>query len=223
MDDSFLSLAPEWVRSRCGDNIYAVTDLCRLQLLKNMLEKGYDRAVWVDADVLVFAPENLKIATEHGHGFAHELFFRFEHDGHYTALESINNSVMVFEKGQMLLDQYIAAAFNALRQSPEGPIPRTALGPTVLQKAYPQHELDRIYGVGLFTLAMMYEIVHGGGNLISDYVCAVPEPLGAANLCHFLRNETPVTHREQFDRLYMNAVDKLMCSDSDVRMQVSAQ
>ena len=221
VDDSFFSLAPEWARRRCGNNIYAVTDLCRLQLLKNMLEMGYDRAVWVDADVLVFAPAHLDISTMDGHGFAYELFFHLEQDGSYSALEGLNNSLMVFEKGQVVLCQYLAASLDLLRQAPEGPIPRTALAPALLQKVQPRIEPGRIYGVGLFTLAMMDEIANDGGRLITEYVRAVTAPLGAANLCHFLRNETPSSRRGLFDRMYMVAVDKLMSTGGKALMQAS--
>jgi hypothetical protein len=219
MDDGFFSLAPEWARRRCGDNIYAVADLCRLQMIKDALEKGYDRAVWVDADVLIFTPANLDISTSDGHGFAYELFFRLEQGGGYSVQESLNNSVMVFEKGQEVLELYLDASLDTLCQASEGPIPRTALAPALLHKLHPHIKPGCFYGVGLFTLAMMGEIANGGGRLINDYVRAVPAPLGAANLCHFLRNETPVSQRNLFDRIYMLAVDKLMTPDGKVLMQ----
>ena len=87
----------------------------------------------------------------------------------------------------------------------------------------PHIEAGRIYGVGLFTLAMMDEIANDGGRLINEYVRAVPAPLGAANLCHFLRNETPSSQRELFDQMYMVAVDKLMASGGNSLMQTSTQ
>ena len=41
------------MRKRCADNIYAVTDICRLEWAKSKLAEGYARVVWADADVLV--------------------------------------------------------------------------------------------------------------------------------------------------------------------------
>ena len=138
-------------------------------------------------------------------------------------MEGLNNSLMVFEKGQEVLCQYLAASLDLLRQAPEGLIPRTALAPALLQKVLPHIEPGRIYGVGLFTLAMMNEIANRGGRLINEYVRAVPAPLGAANLCHFLRNEAPLSQRGLFDRMYMIAVEKLMSTGGNALMQTSTQ
>jgi hypothetical protein len=40
-----------------------------------------------------------------------------------------------------------------------------------------------------------------------------PAPLGAANLCHFLRNATPPAHRQGFDTLYNRAVARMLNSE----------
>ena len=87
MDDAFFNLAPEWVRERCAGNLYAITDVCRLTWLKRKLAQGFARAVWADADLLVFAPQALKIPGSMGHGFARELFLQVAPDGRtrYTA------------------------------------------------------------------------------------------------------------------------------------------
>jgi hypothetical protein len=85
----------------------------------------------------------------------------------------------------------------------------------------PHIKPGRVYRVGLFTLAMMNEIANDGGLLVSNYARALPAPLGAANLCHFLRNETSLSRRGLFDRMYMVAVDKLMTPGGKTLLQVS--
>jgi hypothetical protein len=56
----------------------------------------------------------------------------------------------------------------------------------------------------------MREIANGGGKLIQELVRRSPRPLGAANLCHFLRNATPPEERAAFDILYGRAVERLL-------------
>jgi len=209
MDDRFFDLAPAWVRERCHGHVYALTDVCRLQWLSDTLAQGAQRVVWVDADVIIFAPENLHIHTPRGHAFAHELYLQVEPDGRLTALEGLNNAVMAFTNHDTVLPRYLAACLDQLRTEATGPMPRTVLGPSLLRTWDRKEPLDRIQGVGLFTYGIMSELARGGGPLLDAYLQRSPSPLGAANLCHFLRNVTPLEERASFDRMYGIGVQRL--------------
>ena len=117
---------------------------------------------------------------------------------------------MVFEHDQSILDTYLNACFETLRKLPPGRVPRTALGPDLLKNLSRDHSLEKIYGIGLFTDSMMREIAAEDGPLIRQYIRLSPTPLGAANLCHFLRNRTPLSSRPRFDTLYEQAVNNLL-------------
>ena len=200
-----------WARQRCGDNIYAVTDICRLQWMHNLLTETYERVLWVDADVLIFAPDVLAIDTQSGHAFAHELFLCMDNSPNgFTPQEGINNAFMVFErKGLAVLEQYQAASLARVRDAEPGPIPRTALLPLNLDAMHASR-FEALPGIGLFTLGLMQEIASGGGRLTRAYHKLTPAPLGAANLCHFLRNATAPEHRLHFDALYLSAINRLL-------------
>jgi hypothetical protein len=216
LDDQFFAFAPEWARKRCEGNIYALTDICRLQWMRDRLDAGCQRVIWADADVLVFAPSRLDVRTARGHAFAHELFLRLRPDGTASPLEGMNNALMVFEQGQRVLDAYLATSLDHLSTLPAGVVPRTALGPQLLAALDREQGLDRLNGVGLFTLALMREIAVGGGPLTRQCVRLSPAPLGAANLCHFMRNATPLESRPAFDAVYDTAVERLLVSAEDV-------
>jgi hypothetical protein len=209
-DDQFFALAPDGVRERCGTNLYAVTDVCRLIWIKRALAGGYDRVIWADADLLVFAPQILTIDSPTGAAFADEVFLRVEPNGGTSVVTGLNNALMVFEPEQDVLDSYLEACLQRLRSLPPGPVPRTALGPVLLDELDKRAPLDRIFGVGLFTLALMRDIAAGGAALIEQYRRVSPAPVAAANLCHFLRNGTPPADRHRFDRLYALAVARLL-------------
>lgn len=210
LDDRFLSLAPRWVRQHCAGNIYALTDVCRLQWMRNALDAGYERVIWADADILVFKASLVNVQTARGHAFAHELFLRLSPDGGFTLVEGLNNSLMVFEKQQEVLDVYLGKSLARLRSLAPGAVPRTALGPELLRELHSEYSLNPLHGIGLFTLAVMREIANGGGRLIQELLRGSPARLGAANLCHFLRNLTPVADRARFDMLYEVAVQRLL-------------
>ena len=212
MDDAFLALAPASVQKVCGSNIYALTDICRLEWMRGALDRGYDRAIWADADVLVFAPQSLQIDEVRGHGFAREVFLQLERSGGVTPIEGINNALMFFESGDDTLEVYLQACLDALQSMEPGKVPRTALGPHLLKSLDDKRGLNRIERVGLFTQAVMSEIVRGRSSMMNKIVELHGMPLSAANLCHFLRNATPAHLRAEFDSLYLDGIRRLLAS-----------
>jgi hypothetical protein len=212
MGDEFFDLAPDWVRERCAGNPYAVTDVCRLVWIKRKLDEGFARAIWADADLLVFTPQSLAIPAGRGHGFAREMFLPARADGRMRPVYGINNALMAFERGDPMHDIYLDACRARLRALAPGPVPRTALGPAILADLATRHPLRRIEGVGLFTFGMMQEIAQGGGALIRAYLHLSAVRPAAANLCHFLRNETLPADRPRFDSLYNTAVETLLAT-----------
>ena len=212
MDDRFFDLAPGWVKARCGNNLYAVTDLCRLLWLRDRLREGVERVVWADADLLVFAPEKLGLATGSGYGFAFELLLEPKPDGSMGTRGGANNALMVFERQQPVLDFYLFACEERLKHYGDGQVPRTALGPDLLVALSRVLPLPILHGVGLFDPLMMKEIRDGHGPRTSLFMAHSPRPLGAANLCHFARNAQEPGFRPLFDRVYGEAVDALLNS-----------
>ena len=206
--DTFLSMAPRWAIAKCGDNKYAVTDICRLQWIKQALAE-YDRVIWFDADVLVFRPDRFKVDDSIGYGFAHEvLFVRADREQHYTVHESVNNAVMFFDRGHLMLDDYHLAVEKILREA-DGAPPRCALGPELLQRMRKARSAP-IYGIGLFTFEMMHAIASDEGRrILNCYENIAGCQLTAANLCHFKRDRSDVSTRALFDQVYEKAVDWL--------------
>ena len=209
MDDAFFLLAPEWARVRCENNLYAVTDICRLVWARKRLDDGYQRVVWADADVLVFAPQALVIAAGSGHGFARELFLRVDGHGRTAPKRGVNNALMAFEGGDPVLNAYLQSCYDCLRALPPGPVPRTALGPELLTRLAASRGLRTIEGVGMFSLALMQSIAQGGGPITREYLRLSTTPPVAANLCHFLRNAIRPDLRARFDQTYEAAVRRL--------------
>ena len=210
MDDAFFALAPDWTRWRCKENIYAVTDISRLVWARSRLEETWERVIWADADMLVFAPQDLQIAEGICHGFAGELFLHVDGHGKTTPTHGINNALMAFERGDPILGAYLEACYQCLRALPPGPVPRTALGPALLTRFAAAHPLTTIERIGLFSLTIMQQIADGGGPLTHEYLARSPYPPAAANLCHFQRNALTADMRPGLDRLYEMAVQHLI-------------
>lgn len=211
LDDRFLDLPPAWARKRCGGNLYAITDIARLIWAQQTLAEKYDRVVWVDADMLVFDPAGLThhVVSAPDHGFARELFLRAK--GHHTEPQwGINNALMVFDRQTPVLAEYLRIALEILAGYRDNEVPRTAMGPTLLNQLDITRSLHRIEGIGLFTPAMLEPFSIGRDRLMQEYLSHCAEPLTAANLCHFMRNTLATARRPAFDRIYDVALERLM-------------
>ena len=138
--------------------------------MRDYLDRGYDRAVWLDADVLVFAPQLLKIDTQSGYAFSHEVVLGELPDGRiHISAPSINNAAMVFEKNHPMLEFYRFATEAILRNAPPGEIARTAVGPQFLRALNGAMPIERLTSVGLFTPRLMMDIANGGPDF---HLCA---------------------------------------------------
>ena len=215
--DEFFDYAPAWVRERCGAQIFPVTDLARLYLIREYLERGYDRAIWLDADVIVFAPQLMKVDTQSGYAFSHEIMLGEAPDGSIRlSAPSINNAAMVFEAGHPMLEFYRFATEAVLRHAPPGEIERTAVGPQFLVALHGAMPLERLTSVGLFSPKLMEEIAQGGHNLCAAYARQFGYPMGAANLCHFTRHYADDASRQQLDRIFEQAISRLLATQGQI-------
>ncbi|HEY1695320.1 MAG TPA: hypothetical protein VGG39_24295 [Polyangiaceae bacterium] len=57
LDDRFFECVPEWLRHKVRNGKLPMSDYARLHHARAFLEGGYERAIWLDSDVVVFDPE----------------------------------------------------------------------------------------------------------------------------------------------------------------------
>ncbi len=188
VDDRLFDYAPPWVRQRCGAEILPVTDIARLYLMRERLRQGWERVVWIDADVLVFAPERFVLDDRLPYALCRELWL---HESGPQALETsewVNNAVIVMTPGQPLLDFWLFAAEEILRTHPPGPVGKLIVGThllTDLAKAMPLRVLN---DVGLFSPPVIRDLARGGGPAARAWAQRFGHPIAAANLCASLQD-----------------------------------
>ena len=217
LDDEFFNWAPAWVRQQFSSHLFPLTDLARLYLLKDGLKRGYQRVVWIDADVLIFDPENFSVDTAGGFAFCREHMLTQLPDGEIRPERpGINNAVMVFEQNQPMLDFYLYAAESRLKHTPPSKLQRTALGPDLLQKLSSVLPLELLTHVGLFTPLLMQELAAGHSRVAKLYAGQSGVPVTAANLCHFVRHHADERKKLQIDAIYERAIAELMESRGEV-------
>jgi hypothetical protein len=107
-DSAFLLCGADYL-ARVGDNKRSITNLCRLELVREAHLEGYEWAAWIDADVFVFDPEAFSLSGVDRYAFARETWIDFHDRGRLRAITTVNNCVFLCRAGEPDLDFLIAA------------------------------------------------------------------------------------------------------------------
>ena len=162
------------------NNKVILSDLARLLVSRELLAKGHRRSVWIDADVAVFDPEGWQLAEESDYYFTHELW-PTPHPGGVRLDVRANNAVMVFSRGNSVLDFYIDMAKRILVSEPE--LKNWHLGVRFLTGLRNVCPLPVLPNIAMLGPDLIKDLLRGPKQLTSAYVRAMGQPLVAANLC----------------------------------------
>jgi len=157
------------------------TDLARLMVLKDALGKGYGTVVWLDADFLIFDPENF-ILPEEPYAVGREVWVQYVKQGKLKVFNKVHNAFLMFRQGNGFLDFYTETAERLLRQN-QGSIPDQFIGPKLLSALHNVSHLPVLESAGLFSPLVVKDILRGGGAALELFVDHSTHSIAAANLC----------------------------------------
>jgi hypothetical protein len=192
LDDRFLEYAPAWYRSAARDCILPIADLARLEVAHEFLSNGYQRTIWVDADVLVFDSERFDIPIELEYAFCREVWLRKQQLFGVTLPiirrdEKVNNAVTVFTKGNSMLDFYRASCLRLISNMPDKFDPGF-ISTTFLTWLHPKIDFPLLTNVGLFSPLLVNDLAKNMTRYVKIYMKQFGSPIYAANLCGTFRN-----------------------------------
>lgn len=208
-DDSFFDPIPAWFRDKASGDKVILSDLARLLRAKELL-KTHERAIWVDADVVVFDPDRLRLEPAEPHALCREAWLSRTPEGLLSCSMRVNNMVAVFARANPLLDFYIHACLTIVREA-TGRVGRLDIGTkflTLLQRAVP---LPQLTEVALLSPLLLDELRAGRDPLLQIYMEKLAVPVYAANLCSSFRGQR-VDGVALDDGLYAAAVERLVAS-----------
>jgi hypothetical protein len=206
IDDKLFDYAGAAYCARVRHSMQAIANLARLELAREALEAGYDRAIWVDADVLVFDSRRLKIEIASGYAFCHEVWIEIRPDGSVSETRKVNNCVCVFTRSAPDLDilvklvRHIVAHREIESSYTVGVYLLTALKPIL---GFPV-----LTNVGMFSPCVVRGLAAGDDRYPAIQARAFGHPVYAANLCTSLSAQ--IAEAE-----YMSAIDALITSRGD--------
>lgn len=189
LDDALFRGVPAWYRERVEEQILPMTDLARLLVTRDRLGSGWKRVLWVDADVVVFAPEAFAPDLSEGCLMCAEIWVarnRFR-AVHYTP--KVNNAVLGFTAGEPRLDRLIEASLTTVRES-EGLVHKIAVGTRLLTAIHAREPWPLLREVAMISPLLAHSLFDGGSRIVRGFMRRMGAPLTSANLCASLANRS---------------------------------
>ncbi|APR87207.1 hypothetical protein A7982_12556 [Minicystis rosea] len=187
VDDALFDTVPTWFREKVGGHKVIMSDLARLHVGKRLLQQ-YDRAVWVDADVVVFDPDRLEIEAPAGYALCREGWLSRTPEGHLSWSSRANNMALVLCRDNPFVDFYIHACESIVREA-RGPVGNLDVGTrflTILSQAMP---LPLLTSFTVLSPLLLAAIRQGDEARLEIYMKKLGAPVRAANLCHSFRGQ----------------------------------
>ena len=182
VDDAIFDLVPDWYLEKAAGCLPIATDLGRLELARRLLGEGYRRAVWLDADVLIFDPDNFHVETTSEFAFGREVWVQHDKAGRLKVFRNVHNAVSVFVEGNSFLDFYIHSCLSIVGRHDGGMVPQI-VGTKFLTALHNMIGFPLIDAVAMFSPVVLEDIVGGGGPAIELHRRTLGAPVCAANLC----------------------------------------
>lgn len=217
VDDTLFDYVPAHLRQKPYTSLLPLTDLARLGLLRSRLASTYERAIWMDADVVVFRPGQLTIPSDCGAMLCHEIWSSFDAQGQMTHRRGINNAVMIFDRGHPLLDFLYYATTELYAHHDTDTIPPTALGTAFLSKLGKLIPMRLLTQVACLSPVLTRALFDGNRpDLLRAHAEHYGHAFHAANLCRSMSaDETsgPNHHEKLSSTQLLQTVEMLISTE----------
>lgn len=181
-DEIFTPLSMQF-RQKAGGRIQVASDLARLYALRGALQEGYERAVWCDADFLVFTPDSLAL-PEASMALGREVWVQPRGNAWRTHVK-VHNAFMFFRRGDAFLDFYIHAAERMVAAYRGAMVPQF-IGPKFLTALHNLVQFEVVENAAMLSPWVSRDLLRGQGPALSAMVARSTDRPAGANLCQSL-------------------------------------
>lgn len=179
--DEIFDVLPAWFRDAYHGRMLPLTDLARAISARNFLDNGWDRAIWVDADVLVFMPGRFDVTTEYSYALCVELWCEKKW-GELIFDRRINNCVSVYDAGNVFLPFYIEA-MQSLAQAKGPSLTDWDIGTNFLSSLGRIAPLPLLGNVATLSPTLVSALATHDAAVLRRYSREMRQACGATNLC----------------------------------------
>lgn len=216
--DEIFDRVPDWYREKTRGIPQIATDLCRLHLLQEALDTDFERAVWLDADVLITASENLVIDVTSGFTLGREIWVQPDKTGRPRAFKNVHNAYMVFCRNNAFLPFYRESCQRIIRRLEPGPgkgMTPQIVGPKLLTSLHNTLGFDLSPDIAMLSPDVLSDIVAGGGDSLNLFRQSLAAPALGANLCASLAPENVTGGIADNDR-FMETVCAVLMANPEI-------
>ena len=194
MGDEIFDLLDPGLREKLSTQPVVASDLARLRALELGLLEGYQRVVWVDADVLVLDPCKLRL-PQAGALFGREVWIQRSADRRLKVYRKVHNAFMAFTAGDPVLPFYRHAAERILQRH-DGPMVPQLVGPKLLSLLHNAIGFDVLEEAAVLSPAVTKDLLAGGGEALERFQEASSASPLAINLCGSAISSGELTDQE---------------------------
>ena len=177
--DELFDLIPKTLYSKFCDQPIVLTDLARLRLMLGAFKRGYQRVIWMDADILIFDPDVMELPTS-PHAVGREVWVQ-PTKGKLQAYKKVHNAFLMTSKQDSFLPFYAEAAERLLLKVVPPVVPQF-IGPKWLSAQHNISALHVMECAGMLSPLALADICAGGGAALGMTVDKHTRPLAAFNL-----------------------------------------
>lgn len=208
-DDTIFERLDQDLRKKTRDQLVVASDLARLAALQSALGEGYECAVWMDADMLVFEPDRLHLAPE-DYALGREVWVQHSAQGRVCSYVKVHNAFLQFRAGNPFLAFYRHAAERILRAHVPGRMVPQIVGPKLLTALHNLIGCPVVEEAAMLSPAVAEDLLAGSGAALSEFCARSRHSAAAVNLCGSLvYRDLPATRfAELTERLLTGGIPK---------------
>lgn len=191
--DEIFDRVPTWYLDKTSAYPQIATDLGRLHLIGEAFAEGYDRAIWLDADVLIFAPNNFAVDLTSGFAFGREVWVQKDKNGKPKAFPNVHNAYAVFCADNRFLTFYQYACEQMISRMNSGidkGMAPQVVGPKLLTSLYNTLGFDLTHDIAMLSPDVLHDIDAGGGPSLDLLRRTLSNSPSGANLCASLESQS---------------------------------
>ena len=192
MDDGIFDILPAGYRAKVGDRTPILTDLARLKYAQQLLEK-YEVVVWLDADVLIWAPERLGDVSVADAQFGREFWVQQDRRGRWRTYRSLHNAFCAFRRGSVVLPFLEQTTRSIIGRADADHIAPQMVGPKLITALHNIAGFEVNERIGALSPAVVDDLQSGSGPALQRLLDTEGRRLAGANLCSSLHADRDLT------------------------------
>jgi len=181
LSDELYDYLPEEIRDKMATQKVIASDLARLLALQDALNNGYEMVVWLDADFLIFNPENFAL-PQTPYAVGREIWVQHDNQRRLKVYKKVHNAFLMFRLENNFLDFYCETAERLWRKN-QGSMPPQFIGPKLLTALHNIAQLPVLETAAMLSPLVIKDIVSGGGEALTCFIEHSAQSIAGANLC----------------------------------------